>query len=45
MKSICSYCKKVLRDRPDDKISHGACDHCLEIELEKIRQMRAAQAA
>lgn len=45
MKSICMYCQKVLRDGPDDKISHGACEPCTELALEEIRQMRAAEAA
>lgn len=45
MKSICMYCKKVLCEGPEDKVSHGACQPCTERALEEIRQMRAAQAA
>jgi hypothetical protein len=39
------YCKKVLRDGPDDKISHGACEPCTEVALEEIRRMRQQREA
>jgi hypothetical protein len=28
MKSICAWCKKILRDGPSDNISHDICPAC-----------------
>ena len=27
-KRICSYCKKVMREGPNDNVTHGICEPC-----------------
>ena len=27
-KRVCSYCKKVMREGPEDNITHGICEPC-----------------
>ena len=43
MRRICSYCNKEMEPTKDkllDKISHGICDECLEIEMKKIDKIK-----
>ena len=28
MKLVCAWCKKVIRDGPDEPVSHGVCPEC-----------------
>ena len=30
MKVICAWCKKVIRDSPEEIVSHGICETCEE---------------
>ena len=27
-KRVCSYCKKVMREGPEDNVTHGICEPC-----------------
>jgi len=30
MKSICAWCKKVIREGDEEEATHGMCDKCQE---------------
>ena len=30
VKVVCSWCKKVMKEGPEDRVSHGVCEECLE---------------
>jgi len=38
MKSICAWCKRVIRDEPGEEVTHGQCPECrkkMEKEMEE----------
>lgn len=40
MRIICAWCGKVMVPGPDEyvEISHGICDECCKIELDKMKK-------
>ena len=36
VKVICAWCKMVIKDGPDTKISHGICHDCFAVECRKV---------
>ena len=46
MKRVCAWCSKVMEEgKPDDLVTHGACETCAEAEWEHYLKTRAAKEA
>lgn len=41
MRTICAWCLAVLKEgtgAPNEPVSHGACEECMNILIEEIRE-------
>jgi hypothetical protein len=41
MKKICAWCKKVTKDGPEEKATHGICPDCRKGLNKKIQALRS----
>ncbi len=38
MKVVCAWCRKVMKDGPDNPVSHGICEACLKKQKGVLRR-------
>lgn len=38
VKVICAWCKKVLKDGPEEPVSHGICEECEKKLREEVNE-------
>ncbi|MEI6562520.1 MAG: hypothetical protein WCO68_10645 [Verrucomicrobiota bacterium] len=42
-KIVCAWCGRILKEGPDEKISHAICLECFEREVKSIKERQPAK--
>jgi len=45
MKTVCAWCGKILKDGAPLPVSHGICDKCLEVEMNRSEDSPGADGS